>query len=305
MSSSAYASYTDLIGANGYLRDVASANNTILNTLCAVASRLIDEMCGQVFYDDGAYVRYFNGIGGPKIDTNFPFFFSSGSIDAANKGVTTLQYTPSVFAPRAPVANEAMVIDVGVNREVLTPSVVGAIAGGKYPLTVPATGFAHAAASPATTCQINIAYFENQPVAQWILQLDGDGWTPPSNWYAYPNIIRRVGAANQGTADNVSVKPWYGIDLPMIPITNTLWLPTTMIGKATIGITAHWGWPVVPDLIKDLTCKLAVRLWRKRQAGEGDIGGSVDAGGMGDLRELFDASDEAILLASGLKFTYI
>lgn len=304
MASSAYAAASDITGTSGYLRDAsATPNATILNILCAAASRLIDEMCGQPFYDDGAYIRYFNGAGGAKIDTNFPFFFSSGTIGAANKGVTTLTYTASVFAPRPPVANEAMVIDVGSNREVLTPSVVTGT--NPYTLTVPATGFAHAAASPVTTCQINIAYFENQPIAQWILQLDGDGWTPPTNWYTYPNVIRRVGAANQGTADNTSVKPWYGIDLPMIPITNTLWLPTTMIGKATIGITAHWGWPVVPDLIKDLTCKLAVRLWRKRQAGEGDIGGAADLGGMGNLRELFDASDEAVLLASGLKLTYI
>jgi hypothetical protein len=301
---SSYAVSADVFGPAGYLRDPnpGAANSTIMGTLLGVASRLIDEFCGQYFYDDGAYIQYINGQGGSKIDTNRPFFFSSGTVDAASKGATTLQYTPSSFAPRAPVANEALVIDSGSNREVLTPSVVGAISGGKYPLTVPATGFAHAAATVATSIQITIAYFENQPVAQWILELDGDGYTPPRNFYVWPNGIRRVGASSDQTA----VRPWYGIDLPMIPISNTTWLPTTMIGKATIGVTAHWGWPVVPDLIKDITCKAAARLWRKRQAGESDAGNAMSmVPGAPALMGVLDQNDILVLSQSGLKLTYI
>jgi hypothetical protein len=304
MPASSYAVSADVFGPTGYLRDPnpGAANSTIMGTLLGVASRLIDEACGQVFYDDGAYQQEINGSGGSKIDTNFPFFFSSGTIDAASPGATTLQYTPSTFAPRAPVANEAMVIDTGSNREVLTPSVVGAISGGKYPLTVPATANTHAAKAVATTIQITIAYFENQPTAQWIQQLDGDGWTSPSNFYVWPNRIRRVGSSTDQTA----TRPFYAVDLPMIPISSTTWLPTTMIGKATIGITAHWGWPVVPDLIKDITCKAAARLWRKRQAGESDAGNAMNmAVGAPALSGILDQNDMLILNQSGLKLTYI
>lgn len=299
MSASSYATPADVFGTAGYLRDPnTTANAAIMTSLLAAASRLVDEMCGQFFYDDGVYQRFVNGRGGPIIDTSDPFFCSAGTIGAALKGVTSLTYTASNFAPRAPIALEPMVIDVGTNREVLTPSAVSGT--GPYTLTVPTTGFAHAASSVATTLQVTVAYFENQPTAQWIQQLDGDGWNPPSNYFLWPNRTRRVGSVS----DNTATKPWMGIDLPMIPISNTTWLPTVMAGKATVGITAHWGWPAVPDLIKDLTCKLASRLWRKRQAGQADAGGSTDTG-MGPLRELFDASDEAVLLASSLKLTYI
>jgi hypothetical protein len=295
-----YATVSDLVGSAGYLRDPnTNTNSAIMNTLLEVASRLIDEQCGQIFYDDGAYVQYFNGEGGSKIDTNRPFFASSGTIGAASKGATSLTYTVSNFAPRAPIANEAMVIDTGSNREVLTPSAVTGT--GPYTLTVPATGFAHAAGTPATTFQINIAYFENQPTAQWITQLDGDGWTPPSNFYLWPNTVRRVGSA----FDNTATRPWYAIDLPMIPISNTTWLPTTMVGKATIGITAHWGWPVVPDLIKDLTCKIAARLWRKRQMGEGDNAIAPGLLSPSSMNGLLDGSDIALLNSSGLKIVYL
>ena len=72
-------------------------------------------------------------------------------------------------------------------------------------------------------------------------------------------------------------------------------------------VGAHWGWPVVPDLIKDLTCKYAARLWRRRQTGENSEGrgGATDATGIGTASELFDAQDEALLLSSGYKRQYI
>jgi len=303
LAASNYAVSADVFGPAGYLRDPnpGAANSTIMGTLLGVASRLIDQACGQFFYDDGGYTRYLNGVGGSKLDTNVPFFASSGTIAAASKGATSLSYTPSVFAPRVPVINEGLVIDVGSNREVLIPSAITGTAA-PYTLTVPATGFAHAANAVATSFQISIAYFENMPLAQWITELDGDGYTPPSNWYLYPNVLRRIGSAT----DQSAMQPWYGIDLPMIPISNTTWLPTTMIGKATIGINAHWGWPVVPDLIKDLTCKAAARLWRKRQAGESDAGNAMSmAPGAPALAGILDQNDMMILAASGLKLTYI
>jgi hypothetical protein len=67
-------------------------------------------------------------------------------------------------------------------------------------------------------------------------------------------------------------------------------------------MATHWGWPVVPDLIKDLTCKYAARLWRMRQVGEIDGTGQ---GGMPTTHLHFDPSDEALLLSSGYKRVYI
>jgi hypothetical protein len=298
VSASSYATTSDLFGTAGYLRDVNNtANATIATSLLAAAARLTDQITGQYFYDDGAYQRWINGIGGSKIDTSDPFFCSAGTIASCSVGATTLTYTASNFAPRAPVANEAMVIDVGANREVLTPSVVTGT--GPYTLTVPATGFAHATGSVATTLQVTIAYFENMPTAQWIQELDGDGWNPPSNYYLWPNRTRRVGSVT----DNTATKPWMAIDLPMIPISNTTWLPTTMIGKATIGITAHWGWPVVPDFIKDLNCRAVSIAWRLRQSGQSNASGSGDVGVVptGPMRAFLEAE----LKGSDFKLTYI
>jgi hypothetical protein len=298
VSASSYATPADVFGTAGYLRDVNNtANAAIATSLLAASSRVIDEITGQYFYDDGAYQRFINGRGGSLIDTSDPFFCSAGTIGAAIKGATSLTYTASGFAPRAPIANEAMVIDVGANREVLTPS--GVSGSGPYTLTVPATGFAHAAGSVATTLQVTVAYFENMPVAQWIQQLDGDGWNPPSNYYLWPNRTRRVGSVT----DNTATKPWMAIDLPMIPVSNTNWLPTTMVGKATIGITAHWGWPVVPDFIKDLTCRAVSVAWRLRQTGQANASGSSDTGTVpiGAMRAFIKAE----LLGSDYKLTYI
>lgn len=309
MAVSAYASHTDVLGANGYLRDPGTANNTIIDTLCNVASRIVDEALGgggtQFFYDDGYYFQPLDSQGQSHIDSRRPFFFSSGTIDAVSKGATTLQYTTSALAPAVPQVNDSITIDTASSRETLVISAVGAISGGKYPLTVPATGFAHAQGVLATTIQIELRYFENQPQNQVIVTLDGDGVTPPSNFFAWPRERPRIGAQNQSTPDTTSRWPFYGIDISHIPISNTTFLPSSIPGYLTVRVAAHWGWPVVPDLVKDLTCKLAVRLWRKRQAGEGDIGGAADVAGMGNLRELFDASDELVLLASGLKRTYI
>ena len=305
MAASSYASHTDLLGTAGYLRDPSTANNTILDTLCSVASRFLDQMFGQFFYSDGYYTQYFTGEGMAHIDTGqYPFYGSSGTIASCSQGATSLTYTVSPLCPTPPAQGNNLIIDTGPLKEVLT--INGAVTGtGPYTVPVTATALAHAAGTLATTFKIDLAYFENQPPAQRVIALDGDGITPPSNFYLWPINRPRVGANNQSTPDNVSRWPYKGIDIAHIPISSTTFLPSSIPGYKTVYITANWGWPVVPDLVKDLTCKLAVRLWRKRQAGEGDIGGGNDAGGMGNLRELFDAQDEALILSSGLKVPYI
>ena len=304
MASSSYAAVSDLTGTGGYLRDVnATANNAILTTLLAVSSRFIDQMTGQVFYDDGFYLQPLDAQGISHIDTLLPFFFSSGTIASAAKGATSLAYTTSTLAPNIPQVNDSITLDTASLRETLVISAVSGSAN-PYTLTVPATGFAHVSGIMATTLQVELAYFENQPLAQRIVTLDGDAVNPPSNMLAWPRTRPRIGAANQSTADNTSRWPWYGVDISHIPISNTTFLPSSIPGYQTVRIGAHWGWPVVPDLVKDLTCKYAARLWRMRQAGESDQGGTGEIG-TASTHLHFDPSDEATLLSSRLKRMYV
>lgn len=305
MASSSYATHTDVLGNSGYLRDPGSANNSIIDTLCNVASRFVDDQCGQHFYDDGYYALPIDGQGSGFIDTPKPFFYSAGTIASCAQGATSLTYTASGLAPAAPQNGDSLTLDTASSRETVT--INGAVTGTYPTYTVPctATSKAHASGVLATTLQVEIAYFENQPLSQRIVTLDGDGVTPPTNFYVWPRWRPRVGAANQSVADNTNRRPWSAIDIASIPISNTTYLPTTIPGYATVRISAHWGWPVVPDLIKDFTCKYAVRLWQMRQQGERDAGGMNATGGASGTHMHFDPSDEALLLSSELKWVYI
>lgn len=307
MGAIAYATASDVLGPQGYLRDPnIQANNAIITTLCNVASRLVDDALGsggtQFFYDDGYYFQPIDSQGQSHIDPRRPFFFSSGTIASCSKGATSLTYTASALAPAVPQINDSITLDVGANRETL---VISNVTGtGPYTLTVPATGFAHAASTLATTIQIELRYFENQPQNQVIVTLDGDGVTAPSNFFVYPRERPRIGALNQTIPDSTSRWPYYGIDISHIPISSTTFLPSSIPGYMTVRVAAHWGWPVVPDAIKDLTCKLVARLWRRRQSGEGANTGN-EVTGIGAIGELFDASDELNLLGAAYKRTYL
>lgn len=304
MAASSYAASSDVFGTAGYLRDPSStANATIMTTLLAVASRLIDEMSGQFFYDDGYYYQPIDSQGQSHIDPRRPFFYSSGTIGSCSIGATSLTYTATALAPAVPQNGDKLTLDTGSSRETVT--INGAVTGtGPYTVPVTATSFAHAASTVATTIQIELRYFENQPNNQVITTLDGDGVNPPSNFFVWPRERPRIGAANQSSADTTSRWPWRGIDISHIPISGTTYLPSSIPGYLTVRVAAHWGWPVVPDLIKDLTCKLAVRLWRRRQAGEGLEGGEASLGTM-NFSNLFDSADLVLLRESGLKVVYI
>lgn len=301
MPATSYAAVSDLVGSGGYLRDPnPNINSAIMNTLLGASSRLIDEICGQYFYDDGQYTKYFDGTGVSHFTTyDHPLFGSSGTIASCIQGATTLTYTASPLAPRPPAIGDIISLDiVGTLIEQVTISNVTGT--GPYTLTVGATAHAHATNTVATTIQVQLAYFENQPIAQWVTVLSGDGVTPPSNFFLWPRNRGRIGSA----ADNAALKPWTGMDISHIPISNTNYLPSSIPGYMTIAVTAHWGWPVVPDLIKDLTCKIAARLWRKRQMGESDGVGAPGIFSPSSMMGLLDGADQAILNKSGLKLIF-
>jgi hypothetical protein len=285
---SSYAAYTDVFGTAGYLRDPSStANSAIMAVFLAESSRLIDEEAGQFFYADGYYAQHFTGEGMSHIDTGqFPFFGSSGTIGSISQGATSVTFTTSPLCPTAPAQNNSLIVDTGSLKEVLT--INGAVTGtGPYTVPVTATAFAHAASTVATTFKIDLRYFENQPQGQVIVGIDGDGITPPSNFYLWPINRPRIGAANQSTPDTTSRFPYKGIDIAHIPISSTTFLPSSIPGYKTVSITANWGWPAVPDFIKDLTCRAASLMWRKRMAGQGDTGGATGTtAGIGDARAL-------------------
>lgn len=293
-----YATTTDLAT---YLADVSTTqNSTIWTTFLSMASRFLDTQLGQYFYDDGQYVRWFDGIGTSHFTTyEHPFFGSSGTIASCAQGATSLAYTASQLAPAAPQNGDLLTLDViGSLLEVVT--INGAVTGTfpNFTLPITATAHAHAAATVATTVAVQLAYFENQPVAQWVTKLSGDGVNPPSNFFLWPRNVGRIGSAAETT--QIARKPWTGMDISHIPISNTNYLPSSIPGYMTVGVTAHWGWPVVPDLIKDMTCKLAARAWRAREAGWSEVLGTTETG-IVHMSRFFDPMDEALLLQSDLK----
>jgi hypothetical protein len=140
---------------------------------------------------------------------------------------------------------------------------------------------------------VSLAYFENQPTAQWIANLTGDGVSPGSNYFLYPRNPRLYLSAGA-----TATRPFYGLDLAHIPAQNTLYLPSQMPGYLTMSITANWGWPAIPDLIRDICCKIAARAWHSRDAGWADTIGTAEIGVVKQLMRL-DPIDKYALMSSG------
>src|SRR5207253_1061617 len=94
--------------------------------------------------------------------------------------------------------------------------------------------------------------------------ISGNGVTPPSNFYLEPANQVEIGSVGDQTA----VRPFHRIELPSTPSSgsSTNCLNTFTKGRRTVSITASWGWSQIPDEIKDLTVKIAIRLWKARDA---------------------------------------
>ena len=137
------------------------------------------------------------------------------------------------------------------------------------------------------------AHFENEPTSTWIT-VSGDGLTPgASNFWLWPSNPRLIGSSDSNTA----TRPYYGLDLAIIPQPNTTYLPSFVPGYKTVSITASWGWPVVPDDIKNLTLKMAARMWNQYQASWKNAQGNPDIGVI-DVSQYFDQLDQMMLSKS-------
>lgn len=127
-----------------------------------------------------------------------------------------------------------------------------------------------------TVTQLRILKAENNSISD-ATQYDilaGDGVTPPSNFYLLPENPELAGSTSSPTA----TKPYWGIQLPTVP-TSTTSPPSIFVkGFRTVGITASWGWPAVPDVVKNITLKLAARAWQSKSTGWTDSTGSPDIG---------------------------
>lgn len=298
----AYAAVADLFSPTaGYLANPSPTQNSqIAQTLLNMASRFIDEKCGRFFYNDGFYRRFFDGDASREITLPGPDLFCAwGTIAACSGGALSLSLTPGPFSP-APAAGMQLSLDIGANYELVTLSNVGALNAGAYPLTLSAgTTFAHPASTIANSLFLQFAYYENQPLSQW-LTVQGDGLTGgATNYYLWPtNPKPYISTIIAGQTIAVQT-PWQGINMPLIPVSNTSYLPTPRPGTATIAVTGNWGWPAVPDLIRDLTLKLAARAWEHRQSGwQSESADGQVAGGL-NMSHHFDTRDEELLTSSG------
>jgi hypothetical protein len=299
MAASAYITAQDI---PTYLKDVSPAPNAqAWNWFASVVSRWLDDQLGQYFYSDGLDTKYWDSEGGglSNIDTGgHPFYGKVGNVAAVVKGATTLTYTP--FRGPVPSNGDVLTLDVATTQEQVTVS--GAPTNnndGTWAMTLasPGTAFAHVAKTSTTTLQVQLAYFENQPTANWTSILSGDGVRPPSNYYCWPRRPKPAGSS----ADPTARDPWFGIDIAHIPISNTTYLPTAIPGYVTIGITAHWGWPAVPDPIKDIAGRLTAKMWRARGAGWSEEIGSSNTGVVHSLLKEWNALDGGTLIESRFK----
>lgn len=82
-------------------------------------------------------------------------------------------------------------------------------------------------------------------------------FTIPSTDYFLEPIKRRSG------------EPARWIELTDWPVV-FWWFPQ---GKQNVWVTGDWGWPAIPDEIKEVTLELVVRSWRQRGAGDSDQAG--------------------------------
>lgn len=303
MPASAYITAQDI---PTYLKDVNPAPNAAAWSFFAgVVSRWLDDQLGQYFYSDGVETKYWDsdGEGLSRIDTgSHPFYAKVGNIAACAKGATALTYAPY----RGPVvaSGDVLTLDIATTQEQVTVS--GAPANnndGTWAVTLasPGTAFAHAAKTSSSTLQVQLAYFENQPTANWTAILSGDGVRPPSNYYLWPRNPKPAGSS----ADPTQRDPWFGLDIAHIPISGTTYLPTAIPGYVTIAITANWGWPVVPDVIKDITGRLTAKIWRARGAGWSEEIGSASTGTVHSLLKEWNAMDGGTLIESRFKNIYL
>jgi hypothetical protein len=152
-----------------------------------------------------------------------------------------------------------------------------------------------------TVTQIRLLHAENADIADATKYdiLAGTGIAPPSNYWLLPRNPELVG----NIATPTLRRPFYGLQLTTTPVANTSPPGAFTQGYGTLGITANWGWPCVPDLVKNLTLKIAARAWQSKSTGWTDLKGDPQIG-MISIARHFDSEDQFLLQKSDLISNY-
>jgi hypothetical protein len=136
---------------------------------------------------------------------------------------------------------------------------------------------------------VKVAQVENADPAvatDWVT-LTGDGITPPSDYFLEPGNETYLGKAG-----DTNTKPYDTIELPRTPArTSSTFQNGFMIGKRTLSLQpAGWGWPAIPDEIKDICCKVVVRMFKAVPTGFTGATGSPDTAA-GTIMKWLDIND--------------
>ena len=141
---------------------------------------------------------------------------------------------------------------------------------------------------------VKIALYENaDPAGTDWTTISGDGVTPPSNYFCGPENPARLG----NSASPTLTRPFHWISLPQKPnpADSTNYMRTFTQGMRTLAITASWGWPAVPDDIKDVCVKLVIRMWKAKDSGFNAVAGSPDFGTPIPVARYLDMNDIGVL----------
>lgn len=143
-----------------------------------------------------------------------------------------------------------------------------------------------------TVTALKVANIENGNPANstdWTT-LTGDGVVPPTDFFLEPSNQTYLGL--NGSA---LTRPSYWIELPSYgPGSSTTFRGYFTAGKRTVSITANWGWPGIPDQIKDITVRIVIRAFKAAPTGFAGVTGGPDGSSPVFLRYL-DGNDRATL----------
>lgn len=130
--------------------------------------------------------------------------------------------------------------------------------------------------------------------ADWVT-LAGDGITPPSDFFLGPDNPSYLGKFGSAL-----LQPWYRIDIPANPPqASTTYQSSLLPGKRTLSINpTGWGWPAVPDEIRNICIRGVIRMAAGSGAGETGQVGSPEYGAA-TIQKYLDFND--IMTLSGYK----
>jgi hypothetical protein len=141
---------------------------------------------------------------------------------------------------------------------------------------------------------LKVAQIENgnpNSPTDWIT-LTGDGITPPTDFFLEPSNQTYVGKFG-----DTNKKPFWWVQLPSFgPLISSTFRGYFTSGKRTVSINANWGWPAIPDEIRDICIKIVIRMAASSgtgytgQVGSPEYGAAIVTKYL-DVNDLYTLSD--------------